>query len=222
MPTKKETTSKQETQFDPGSRGVFNALQPGIQNVLQQFMSDPLTASYFLKQLGMANQQISQLGQRNVGNLMANMRTGGFGGGNMNAFQQSQLARTGRATSGMQSNAFNSLLMNANQMRLGATQMAQGYNPLVTGQTATQTTKSSGVGTWLPQVLGGALAVGLAPFTGGTSLMGLGGLAGMGGGGGPEGSILGGGFGQFKPNAPGGGIMPGQGGFSLGNLFKRP
>ena len=221
MSTKKETTSKQETQFDPGSRGVYNALQPGIQNVLQQFMSDPLTASYFLKQLGMANQQISQLGQRNVGNLLANMRTGGFGGGNMNAFQQSALARTGRATSGMQSNAFNNLLMNANQMRLGATQQAQGYNPLVTGQTGTTTEKTSGLGTWLPTVLGAGLGI-AAGFASGGATGSLGGRNVMGGGGGGFGSILGGGFGQFKPNAPGGGIMPGQGGFSLANLFNRP
>ena len=167
MSTKKETTSKQETQFDPGSRGVFNALQPGIQGVLQQFMSDPLTASYFLKQLGMANQQISQLGQRNVGNLLANMRTGGFGGGNMNAFQQSALARTGRATSGMQSNAFNNLLMNANQMRLGATQQAQGYNPLVTGGTSQSTERTSGLGTWLPQVIGAGLGMASGAMGGG-------------------------------------------------------
>lgn len=86
----------------------------------------------------------------------------------MGAFNQSMLASAGRQQSGQVAGAYQNALLGAQQLQLQATQQAQGYNPLQTGQTQTQT--KSGLGTWLPQVAGMAIQAGMGAMTGGASL----------------------------------------------------
>ena len=194
--------------------GVYNALQPGIQSGLQQYMQDPLTASYFLQMIGMANKQNSLLGQRGASNILSNLRMQGLGGQG-SGLKASLLARNARGMSALQSNSFMNALFAAEGRRGQALGQAQGYNPLVTGQNSTQTTKSSGLGTWLPQTLGMIAGIGLAPFTGGLSLAAAGGLmGGMGGSSTPEMSPFG--FSTTPGGYGGGGGVHSTGGFAGG------
>lgn len=155
--------------------GVYGGLQGGIGSTLQNFMQNPLTSSFFNQRVGMGAKQISQQAAAGTQALLSNFRQSGMSGGTTNPFLQSMIARQGRATSGLQANNFLSQLFNANQLQLGATGMAQAYNPLMTGGSSTQT--KSGLGTWLPQLAGAALG----GLTGGLGSS-LGGLFGGGGG----------------------------------------
>ena len=161
MSKKTTTDTKQQTQFNPASMASFNALQPGIQGVLQQYMQDPLTSSFFNQRQGMAQRYIAALLGRNMRNIYSN--AGQFAGGMNPGFQNSQLLRAGRQGSSMQANAFMQNLFGSEQNRLQATGLAQGYNPLVTGQNSQSTQTVSGLGTWLPQVLGAGLSFAM-PF----------------------------------------------------------
>lgn len=164
MSTKNTTTSAGT--FNQGSMNTYNALQPGVQSNLQQFMTNPLQSSFFNTQLQMADKQNQAAFGANNSALLQNQAAGGSVG-NVNAYTQSNLLRNQRALSSANSNSFNNLLLGANQLRLGATQQAQSYRPLQTGGTQTQT--QGGLGSWLPQLAGAALGVGmkaLAPGTG--------------------------------------------------------
>jgi hypothetical protein len=212
MSSKKTTTTQQETtnKYNPLAMGAYERGVGSGMDVLQQFMQDPYKNAFFLQQLGMINRQASQMGQRGMSNIGRQAQMSGWGGNMGAAWQQSQQARQGRATSGLMAQGQNALLPQFAAMRMGAAQEALRFQPLQTGQsmTGTSTTKSSGLGTWLPQVLGAAAAIGLAPFTGGTSLMGLGGLAGMGAGssasGGPLSNLSGLPIGIGNPYGPSG------------------
>jgi hypothetical protein len=155
----KKTTTTSTNVYDPASKNTFNAFQPGIQSNIQDWMKDPMKSSYFNTELGQANQQNAWLGQQGQQNIARNFKTSGMEGspGLMNymmgANQRSNLSR--------QSNTFNNLLLNARDQQRQATGMAMGYNPLQTG--GVQTQKTSGLGTWLPQVAG----MGLGLLTGG-------------------------------------------------------
>jgi len=177
-----KTTTDTSNQYNAAGMSAYGAFQPQLQNSLLQMSQNPLASSFFQNQLGMAQAQASQLGQRNISNTLANVRTGGGLIGKSGNFTQSLLNRTMLANSGLQSGAFNSTLNNALQNRNWALSSMQAYQPLQTGQKSTQTT--GGVGTWLPQLAGAALG----GLTGGLGTA-IGGM--MGGGGGGGSSVLG-------------------------------
>lgn len=204
MSTKK--TDTQTNTYDPQSMAAYHSLMGQGQGVLNQYMQDPLKASYFNTQAQMANQQIGQMGQTNMTNLLRNSQM--YGGGGANPYLQSLMAQQSRATSGQQSNAFNQLLMGAQQNRQWATGQAMGFKPLQTGGQNVQQT--GGLGSWLPQVAGTALGIGLGAATGGTSTM-------MGGGVNP---FLHGTAGAFQAaNTP---MQPPTGGSSQSLPFQLP
>jgi hypothetical protein len=164
-------TQQTSTQFQPQGMQAYSNLTPQMASVLQQYMQDPLKASYFNSQVGMANKSIGQQGQSQMQTLLNNARQFGGGAGGNNPYLASQMAMQGRAQSGQKAGAFNSLLMGAQQNRQWATGAAAGYQPLSTGQTQTET----GLGSWLPQVAGGILgALGSGLFGGGSSIPGNG------------------------------------------------
>src|SRR6266568_1044192 len=127
MSTKAQTVS--EAKFDPGSMSAFQRLGMGgiAGGVLEEFMNNPLTASYFTQQLGMGNRQISQMGQGNISNILGSLTGAGFGAGGANPLMAAFSGMAGRAQSGQRANLFGNLLMGANQLRMGATQTAAGY-----------------------------------------------------------------------------------------------
>lgn len=175
MPTKKETNSSSQTQYNQAGMSAYNTMTPQMSQIMQMYMSNPLTASYFQNQLGMANKQIGQQGQSQMMTLMNNARQ--FGSQGNNPFLQSQMAMQGRATSANQGNAFNQLLMGAEGNRRWAAGASSGYSPLATGATGKSTEQTSGLGTWLPQLAGAAIGGISSAFTGGAS----GALGGFGG-----------------------------------------
>lgn len=194
----KKTTTTTTNTYDPASKQTFNAFQPGIKSNVQDWMKDPMDSKYFNAELGQMNQQNAWLGQQGQQNIMRNFKTSGMEGspGLMNymmgANQRSTLARQGQG--------FNNLLLNAGDRQRQATQMAMGYNPLQTG--GVQTQKTSGLGTWLPQVAG----MGLGLLTGG---MGGGLMGAMGGGGNSSGASS-----AYFPGQPSG--------FNSGTYWNQP
>ena len=190
MSQKKTTTSNSSSntqrQFDPSGLATYQGLQPGIGNVLSDFMSNPWRSGYFQQQLGRANEMIGQQGRTNLAGVL-NLATQGGGVGNMPAFLASEGARVARGTQRNQSNALTNLLLGSSQLRLGAAGQAQGYNPLETGQNSTSNSssveKTGGLGSWLPQLIGAGLGMAAGGMGGGGMLGGL-----FGGGGAAAGS----------------------------------
>lgn len=161
----KKTETKTTREFDPGSKSTFDKLQSPIAQVLTDYMKDPLKATYFNNMLGMTLNQNSLIGARNIQNVGDQYKY--LGGGTSGALQAAR-ERVMRANSANDSNSFLQLLLNSENIRRQATGQAMAYNPLQTGQTEVQ--KQSGLGTWLPQVIGAGLSGAAAFATGGASL----------------------------------------------------
>lgn len=160
MSSKSQTNSSQTIQYDPASMAQYQKFQPLISKNLENDMQlDPTKSSTF--NLGLQNALTSnaELKHRAASNMVNNMASSGFAG-NANAFQQAQLNRMSRAGSSMDAQSVNQNFLNYDMLRRQATGQAMNYRPLQTGQTGQSTTQTSGLGTWLPQVAGGALSFG--------------------------------------------------------------
>lgn len=157
-------STKQTTQstinYDPTSMGVFKGFQPTIASTLADYAKNPLLATFFQNQLQMANRANQVAGNAANQQFLWNQRALGPVA-NRGAFMASNLSRIQRSNLSRQSQTFDNLLLNAENVRRGAIQQMQGYNPLQTGQTTTQ--QQSGLGAWFPQVVG----MGISAFTGG-------------------------------------------------------
>lgn len=180
--TKKTTDTTNK--YDPQSMNIFHQMGDAGSGVMQQYMKDPLTASYFQNQVGMMNRFSQQIGQRSMNALLGQRGVGG-GSGIMPGWLQSNIARIGRNTGAMQGQNVLTALMNAESRRFQAGGNALNYRPLQTGQKTDEQT--SGLGTWLPQVIGMGVQGALAFGTGGASAIGSaakagGGIAGAAGG----------------------------------------
>lgn len=182
--TKTNTTN----QYNAASMATYNAFQPQIQSTLTDYAQDPQKSSYFNLRYQQNLNQVQQLGNRGMSNVL--MRGRALGGPQGNGMLQSLLAQQTRGNSANEAGAFTNNLLAAEDMRRQAIGQMQAYNPLQTGQSTTQST--SGLGTWLPQVIGIGAAAGLGAMTGGGSmamgalgggLKGASGMAGMSGGG---------------------------------------
>lgn len=160
MSTKTKTTST--NQYDQQSMDQYHQNHSASTNVFSDYMKDPLKASYFQNQVNLLNHAANQIGQRNVSNLMNNQNL--TGGGVMPGYMQSMLARTGRDTGTMQAQNYLQALMQAEGNRRSAATMAFQDRPLQTGQTSES--QRSGLGTWLPQIAGGAIGGFAAGMTG--------------------------------------------------------
>ncbi len=204
-----KTKTEQKIDYNKPSMGVYEGLQPQLASYYKQILGPIADSPWFRAALSMGNRQATQLGQRGVRNVMGNFAASGMSGAGMPGFLAANLGRAGRATSGLQANAFWNAYLGAAQQQAQGAQGAQAYSPLQMGQTTTQT--KSGLGTWLPQTLGAVASIGLAPFTGGASLMGLGGLGASsfpGGGGGQNIGGMGGWAGVPGTSAGSGGWLP--------------
>jgi len=207
------TQQQQTQQFNQAGLGTYNSLQGGIGNALNWLMGSsgyganapgsPLRSPMFQAGLGQGTTQANQMGQTAVGNITQN--AAGFGGGQATpGFMQSQIRNAGYQTSGLKQNAYWSALQSAVGTQLGATGQAAGYQPLKTGQTQT----TSGLGTWLPQLLG----AGLGAASGGL-------LGGGGGGGGGLGNPFFGSSATFPGMSGMAGVTPGQlSGYGMGGM----
>lgn len=159
--TKKTTDTTNK--YDPQSMNIFHQLGGSGNNVMQEYMKDPLKASYFQNQVGILNRFTQQAGLRNVSALLSQRGSGVNNAGWMN----SNVARIGRNTGSSQAQNVLQALMNAESRRYSAAGNALNYHPLQTGQKTTEET--GGLGTWLPQVIGMGASAALAFGTGGAS-----------------------------------------------------
>lgn len=199
------TKQQSSIQYNPQSMGTYSSLQGPLSSVLQQYMKNPLQSSFFNQNVGMGQRQISGQNSTQMRNMLSNARTSGLGAGATSPYMQSMIAMQGRNNAGAQSNNFLQNLNMARQNQMWATGQSAAYSPLMTGQT----TQTSGLGTWLPQVLGAAGSAALGFATGGASTAAQGGggafntanggIQGSGGYGGNGGVNFsgGGGFGSF-------------------------
>jgi hypothetical protein len=181
-----KTTTDSANQYNANGMSNYNSFQGTLGSSLQNYAQNPLASSFFNQQLGMAQNNASQVGQRNMSNATSNLRTGGGLLGNSGSFMQSQINKTGLQNSANQSSAFNSTLGSALQNRQWALSSMQSYNPLQTGMNTTQTQSPNYMA--MAGALGGAAlnfaAPGLGSMLGGGSFGGGYSAGGSGGGGG--------------------------------------
>src|SRR5581483_12109 len=161
MSTKSQTSSSNQStiQYDPASMNVYNALIGGAGKTLQGYIKSPLANPLYRLGLGASMAGASKLGRQNINAFMSNLQTGGFGGKAGNAFKTAELSRIGRSNASMMSQAQIQNIMAAYQRQLQAAGMGLSFNPLLTGETSKgqSTTTKSGLGTWLPQLLGAGI-----------------------------------------------------------------
>jgi hypothetical protein len=169
MSTTKTSTSTNT--YNQGSMNAFNALQPQVQNLLQQYMNNPnaVVSPFYDLATQAAQRQANVLGANMNANVTGNLAASGFGGTNLPAFLSSQIAANNRAASGMRSNAFLQGQLGKAGAALGVQQMglsgASAYRPLQTGGKTTET--QGGLGSWLPQLAGAGLGLAGMAFGGG-------------------------------------------------------
>ena len=195
MPTKQTTTSSQQqdtsstatqtgswaNNYNPAAMAAYNAAIPQWQAGMSGFAQNPLQSGFFQNFLGQQQRNIGQAGQSQMSTMLNNFNQAGLS--SSSPFAQSQMAAQGRAQSAQQSGGFNSLLQSYLPLQMQALQSLGGFNPLVQGGTSTstqagnqkmtgssqQTQQMSGLGTWLPQLAGGALGLATGGLGGGLS-----------------------------------------------------
>lgn len=196
MSTKQTNTqdSRNSLLFDPKSKGLYDKLIGSSGDLLQSWMNNPFGNALYKLGLGQSQRGAQLQGQNAFGVLNNNAKISGFGGNAGNGFLEAMRSRIGRSNQSMFSQATTGNVMNALNRQMQATQMGLMFNPLVTGEKghseSVQTT--SGLGTWLPQLLKGGLSAAMALGTGGASL-------------------------AAGPSAAGIASLPASSGFGLGN-----
>lgn len=208
MSTKTQTnqSSTNKLNYDPSSLAMYQSLTGGAGGILKGLMNDPFGNALYQMGLGQSQKGAIQGGANNMGVLQQLMKTSGLTGTAGQGFQAAQTAKIGRANQSLMAGANTSNVMNALQRQLQATGMAMSFQPLLKGTSGTSqsTQTQSGLGTWLPQVLGAGLGM-ASGFMGGGGGM----LSAMGGSGGSL---------PNQATAPSGGYgfgsIPGQTGFA--------
>lgn len=212
MSMNKTTTST--NQYAPGAMANYSSWMSQLSPMLSQMMSNPFGSPSFNMNLQQQTKAASALGQRSLQNSMQSFGAQGLGttGGAMQQLM-SQMSRYG---SNLQMQGYNNAFNQAQTNQWNAASLGSNVfgNPLVTGNTQVQ--KTSGLGTWLPQVLSGGLSA-------------LTGLADMGSSSGsnantsflPGASSTAGG-GNFTPFPVGSALSYGAGGSSYGTASPTP
>jgi hypothetical protein len=152
-------TTDQSTKFDPGSMAAFQQATPAWMQPAQGYAQSPFSNPFFQTQQQLGTRQAQNLGGMATGNVTRNLTASGlFGGGSQSPAGLEMLQNQGRANTGLQSQlGFLNPLQNALALQQNAMGLLQGYRPLQTGGTTVQST--GGLGTWLPQLAGGALGM---------------------------------------------------------------
>jgi hypothetical protein len=204
MSTKKVTTNT--NQYTSQATQAQNTLS----NTYTQMVQNPFSGPQY--QMGL-QQQMNAANQLNANNIRNSLNAANMAGaGNLTGgARMSLLSGLGRQASGTrQQGFFNNWNTAVSQQQFGANVLGNLSGQLA-GSTSTQTT--SGVGTWLPQILGGALSFGTSLLNGG----GTGGGQGMSVGtpGGPTGN-----YGAWTAaTSP---MQPGVGGTNNPYQFQQP
>jgi hypothetical protein len=171
MGTTNTTTGSNSStlQFNPIAQGIYNQLISGGSRVLGGYMNDPFGNPAYTMGAAQSQRGAQQAGQNNMSALAQNMLTSGISGQAGAGFKQAQMAQTGRANQAMSSQANVQNVMQALQRQMMAAGTGLSFSPQLTGQSGnfTQSQSQSGLGTWLPQLLGGLGGLAMGGMTGG-------------------------------------------------------
>jgi hypothetical protein len=186
--SKKKTTTTSQSQTAQFAPGALNGYTTAL-NQAQGMVKNPYGNPFYQQTLTQGMNAANSMNQNAQQNVTSNIARSGIGASSPAAMMMMQQA--GYMGSHTQAGAF----MNASQQAQGMYGAGMNFlgHPLQTGQSmnGTSTEKTSGVGSWLPQVAGAALGAAAGVMTGGATTMagriagGLKGAAGaLGGGGG--------------------------------------
>lgn len=189
--------------FNPASQSIYNALIAGGSNTMLGYMNNPFNNPAYTMGAAQGQKGAKQLGANAMGALNQNQLAQGLGGQAGQGWLGAQRAQTGRANQSLSSQANIQNVLSAMQRQMAAAGTGLSFSPQLTGQTGnfSQTQQTSGLGTWLPQVMGAGLGALTGGMTGGLSTM-----MQAGGGGGFGGGFSGGNM--FQSMYPGGAGSP--------------
>jgi hypothetical protein len=220
--TKTTTDNTSANTYAPGALNGYATAQKQAQGFVNNPYGNPFYQQTYTQGMNNAN----QINQNQQSNLIQNMQRSGMADGSPASIMLRQMG--GYQASHNQAGAF----LNASNQAQSMFGSGMNFlsNPLVTGGTGSssgsshgeQVQSTSGLGTWLPQVVGAGIGAATG-FAGGGGFMGA--LKGIGGGmgsGGGGGNAMGGYMGALQnvPNASGyspssfGGYMGGAGNIS--------
>lgn len=202
----KHTTTQSESQnnvYDSRSMAAYHLNMGAVMPQMRQMMANPFNNPFYNQTLRQGMSQANRAGATSMQNMLQGLQQRGIANGSPAAAYLTALQ--GRNNSALQANAFNNAQNQAANMYGFAANTLMNFHPLQTGANAnsTMTQKTSGLGTWLPQVAG----IALGGLTGGLSTMAGGVAAGMKGALGGMSGAMGGG----NPFAAGGGDAPAMG-----------
>ena len=169
--------NQQRLAFDPMSLATYQSLLPAGTAVLQQYLTDPVRAAYTMLGVGQAHRMLGQMGATQAAAAMQNLRQMGMAGHVLQPMMAQQLTNIALQTQSQKAQALLDALQQAAALQRAAAGAAMAYTPLQIGQDALSTAlreaqmqqrmagrteeKTSGLGTWLPYVLGPGLSFGL-------------------------------------------------------------
>ena len=146
--------SNNSFQFNPTAQSGYNAMQGPATQGLSSNISDPFSNTLFNTQLGMGSRNNSMQTSSALGAQQQNWQARGMNSSSPAAmFMNQNTVNQGRSN---QASMFNNLLLQGANFRQNSIQGAMNYRPQQIGQNNQQTT--SGLGTWLPQVISGTVS----------------------------------------------------------------
>jgi hypothetical protein len=171
---------QQRTYFDPLSYGTYQQLLPGGAGLLQRYLTDPRDAAMSLLGAAQAQRFIGQQGATAASQILRNLSQSGMMSNVIQPIAMQQLMQQNMYTRSGQAQALIDALREAAAFQRAAGGAALAYTPLAAGgdiagalagtsterahETAQATReaieKMSGLGTWLPQLIGLGLGFG--------------------------------------------------------------
>jgi len=168
---------QQRVAFDPTSQAIYQSLLPAGTAILQQYLTDPVSAAYTMLGVGQAHRMLGQMSATQAAAAMQNLRQMGMAGHVLQPMLAQQLTNISLQTQSQKTQALLDALQQAAALQRAAAGAAMAYTPLQIGQDTLSDAlrygqmqqhmagkteeKTSGLGTWLPYVLGAGLSFGL-------------------------------------------------------------
>jgi hypothetical protein len=168
-----KNTSTTQNQYNPQGMANYNAFQGLTGGILSNWATNPYGNAQFSQNLSQNMGMANQSNMNAISNSMSQFNMTGMNNAPSGARTQ-LMSSLGRFGSANNANAFYQAVNTANNRQTGAVGQMSSFQPLQTGGTTTQQT--SGLGTWLPQLLGAAGGAALGVATGGLSTL-AGGMA---------------------------------------------
>lgn len=161
-----QKTSTTTNQFDSQSMNRYQGAQNSLASKATQMFQNPFSGPQYAMGLQQQNNASNILSANANRNAMSNMNMSGLGGLTGGA-RASLLSGLSRSASNTRMQGFMNNFNTANQNMWNSASLLSSIQPLQTG--ATNVEKTSGTGTWLPQLIGAGVSAGMGVATGGMS-----------------------------------------------------